>query len=313
MPVINIPSQGVKRGEASILTLNKSALFALPVVVSDSWFSDQMNINYCIAEFRAAGSTQKKRVAFSISASVPSARLYISAKAKDSWALNRLILVDYDADTFTVLRDQVTLADANDFTLDAEPQTPYPDEPVIVPVLFNDSSDPVFLGLPLVEGSHIAALNTAENFNGLDYSFDGDPFAARLGRPLSLAALNVSLLTPEMAVSGPFQVSALFSQSVSGFTLSDVSVSSGYAASFTGASDQYGFMVSPSAFGTVSVSVPVNSVTGATGGNFPSNVLAVEYLSNHDVFDGMPNYQVAPNLAALSESDLVFDGSPLKF
>ncbi|HJZ54548.1 MAG TPA: Ig-like domain-containing protein, partial [Gemmataceae bacterium] len=64
----------------------------------------------------------------------------------------------------------------------------------------------------------------------------------------------------------PIPFTVTFSESVTGFTLSDISVSGGTAGSFSGSGSSYTFSVTPSGNGTVSVSIPAG-VAQDTSGN----------------------------------------------
>ena len=72
----------------------------------------------------------------------------------------------------------------------------------------------------------------------------------------------------------PIAVTATFSEAVTGLTLSDFTVSNGTAGSLSGSGTTYTFSVTPTANGSVSVTLPANSAQDtATNGNTVSNTL----------------------------------------
>jgi YVTN family beta-propeller protein len=105
-------------------------------------------------------------------------------------------------------------------------------------------------------------------------SIDDAPTTA----PLPFA---VVLSTATTTVTGPFNVSAIFNSSATGFTLGDVVVTNGTASNFSGSGSSYAFTVTPAAGGIVTVSVPANAATDSTAlGNSTSNVLSVSFGSS---------------------------------
>ncbi|MET4106732.1 LamG-like jellyroll fold domain-containing protein [Hymenobacter sp. UYP22] len=74
--------------------------------------------------------------------------------------------------------------------------------------------------------------------------------------------------------TSPLPFTVTFSQSVTGFTASDVAVSGGTLSGFSGAGTTYTFNVTPSANGTVTVNVPAN---GAVDANNTGNTAATPY------------------------------------
>jgi hypothetical protein len=74
--------------------------------------------------------------------------------------------------------------------------------------------------------------------------------------------------------TSPIPFAVTFSQSVTGFTASDVVVAGGTASGFSGSGTTYTFNVTPSASGTVTVNVPANSAVDA---NNTGNTAATQY------------------------------------
>lgn len=105
MSLLSIPS--VTKGESAVVTLNKSELFSLSAVSSDSTFSVQANVKKCIVEYVSSPGNQKKVLQFDLSQSSPSASLLLSLKARDAFNIDRLILEDFDGGTLVVERSQL--------------------------------------------------------------------------------------------------------------------------------------------------------------------------------------------------------------
>ncbi|MFZ2280826.1 MAG: Ig-like domain-containing protein [Prosthecobacter sp.] len=91
-------------------------------------------------------------------------------------------------------------------------------------------------------------------------------------------APTVLLSTASSNVTGAFTVNAVFSQSVTGVALNDFIITNGAASALSGSGATYSILVTPTAAGAVTVSVPANAATNATGGaNTASNLLTTTY------------------------------------
>ncbi|MCT7956699.1 Ig-like domain-containing protein [Laspinema palackyanum] len=71
--------------------------------------------------------------------------------------------------------------------------------------------------------------------------------------------------TAASTVNAPFEVSATFSETVTGFAETDISVTNGTVSSLTGSGSSYSFMVTPTGSGTVTVNVPTGGATDTAG------------------------------------------------
>jgi putative Ig domain-containing protein/Big-like domain-containing protein len=81
-------------------------------------------------------------------------------------------------------------------------------------------------------------------------------------------------------VTGAFTVTATFSESVSGFDVSDLTVGNGNASAFSGSGTTYSFTVTPMADGTVTVDVAAASASDAAGNG---NTIATRLSRTADV------------------------------
>ncbi len=75
---------------------------------------------------------------------------------------------------------------------------------------------------------------------------------------------SVALSTPS-APTGPFMVNVLFTQDVTGLTLSDFLITNGTATSLTGSAANYVLSITPAAFGAVTVKLPAAAVVNGAG------------------------------------------------
>ena len=72
-------------------------------------------------------------------------------------------------------------------------------------------------------------------------------------------------LTAPGSANQPYDVQVVFSEDVLGFDLDSVEVSGGTASDLTGSADEWGFTVTPSADGPVSVSLPTGTAYDSAG------------------------------------------------
>lgn len=89
---------------------------------------------------------------------------------------------------------------------------------------------------------------------------------------------TVVLSTPNTNVTGAFQVTATFSESVTGMTVSDFVVNNGTVSNLSGSGSTYSFTVTPTNNGQVTIQLPAGQVfDSANQGNAASNTLSVQY------------------------------------
>ncbi|MEG3843595.1 Ig-like domain-containing protein, partial [Microcoleus sp. herbarium14] len=112
-------------------------------------------------------------------------------------------------------------------------------------------------------------------------------------------AIIVDTVVPTLALTStsatttkaPFLVTATFSESVTGFSGSDVNVTNGNVSSFAGSGTTYTFTVTPTASGNVTVDVPAAKATDTAGNN---NTAATQLVRTADI--------TAPTVALISTS-----------
>ena len=111
---------------------------------------------------------------------------------------------------------------------------------------------------------------------------DLDAPSVRLDGPQSVAGLQ------------PFDVTATFSEAVTGFEQSDISVSNGAVTAFSGSGSSYTAAVTPSSSGTVTVAVAADAARDRVGRGNPGTMLLVQVVlpvsiqsvNQAPVFDG---------------------------
>ncbi|MGH9879317.1 MAG: Ig-like domain-containing protein, partial [Nitrososphaerales archaeon] len=130
-------------------------------------------------------------------------------------------------------------------------------------------------------GQGLVSINVAAGV-ATDAAGNGNTAAATLSRTYDSVkpALVLSTAVSDPTNVSPFTVTATFSESVSGFTLSDIVVTNGVASALTGGPSVYTFSVTPSAQGLVSINVAAGVATDAAGnGNTAAATLSRTYDS----------------------------------
>ncbi|MDW3192036.1 MAG: Ig-like domain-containing protein [Cytophagales bacterium] len=114
-----------------------------------------------------------------------------------------------------------------------------------------------------------AAGNGNEASNTLSVTFDGTP---------DTTAPSVTITTANTSVSGAFEIEIAFSESVTGLELLDITVGNGTAGNLQGTGSVYSATITPTASGTVDISIAAGVVADAAGNaNTASNSLSVEF------------------------------------
>jgi len=114
-------------------------------------------------------------------------------------------------------------------------------------------------------------------------NFDGDLDELLISRSevnpqVDVTPPTVALTTPSNSVNAPFAVTAAFSENVTGMAQSDLVISNGSISNFAGSGATYSFTITPTAQGTVGISIPASRAQDLSGNpNTASNTLAVNY------------------------------------
>lgn len=117
MPMITKPAS-ISKNAAAEITLDKTVLAALPSVVADDYFSDSSNWNEVLIYFRSSVGNQREILKFDATQATPAANFLVSEKARDVFQVQKIVIKDFDNDSFTVTRSELVVADF-DVTLGA--------------------------------------------------------------------------------------------------------------------------------------------------------------------------------------------------
>ena len=130
---------------------------------------------------------------------------------------------------------------------------------------------------------------------------NGNKAATALSRTYdtSRPTTTLSSTVPSATNIAPIPVLVAFSQAVTGFAASDVSVTNGTVSAFTGSGASYSFSVAPAADGVVSVRVPEGVATTEAGNtNKAATQVSCTYdcthpQRGHDLQRRQPDHPVA--------------------
>ncbi|MDN4163330.1 beta strand repeat-containing protein [Nocardioides abyssi] len=111
--------------------------------------------------------------------------------------------------------------------------------------------------------------------DGVTLAGDGTGYTGGPAYTVDRTAPTVTLTAPAGPVNGPTAVGVVFSESVTGFAVSDLVVTGGTASGFSGSGTTYSLTLTPATDGPVTVAVPALAANDAAGnGNAPSAVLS---------------------------------------
>ena len=113
-----------------------------------------------------------------------------------------------------------------------------------------------------------------------DAAGNGNSAAAQYAVQADLTAPSVTVSGPAGPVGGAFDATVTFSEPVSGFEQSDVSVGNGAVTAFSGSGSAYAATISPTTDGTVTVDVAADAATDA---HAHGNSAAVQYAVAADL------------------------------
>ena len=109
MAILTKPT--ISKGQANEFDLSKSDLAAVSKVVNDSYFSDQTNWSKVIVEYKSAEGNQHEMVIFDASEASPKGNFEVSEKARDSWEVQSVKIMDFDGGYLKLGRGDLTVAD----------------------------------------------------------------------------------------------------------------------------------------------------------------------------------------------------------
>lgn len=135
-------------------------------------------------------------------------------------------------------------------------------------VAVNTGSGSGTITLRLVNSTGISpAVSTSLPFSGQSYAIDK-----------TFPALTISSSASNPTAVSPIPLTFTFSEAVTGFTVSDISVTNGTLGTLSGSGTSYSCSVTPTLAGQVQVSVGTGAASDAVGnGSLPSNAFAIAY------------------------------------
>jgi len=142
--MITLPNS-LQKNQLLTFSLDKQSLFA---AVSDEYFSIEANVQKAIFVYKSQEGRQKKRVEFLIADVAPSHSVTFSAKAKDTFELEKVVLMDYDGGTHVLPATIVSLS-ARTLSFNAGPA------PSTVYFAFDGTSDSSLGGFSSVYDSSV--------------------------------------------------------------------------------------------------------------------------------------------------------------
>ncbi len=114
MAIITKPSS-IMKGESFTFSLSKSELADLQILNSDSYFRDTDNWDKVVLNYNSSIGNQHKSLTFNASDISPSFVFSTSDKARNSFIVYSIDIIDFDGQIFSIPRSELN---AEDFDLD---------------------------------------------------------------------------------------------------------------------------------------------------------------------------------------------------
>lgn len=106
MSIITKPNS-IQKNEQAQISLSKSNLQAIASVEADSYFSDTNNWKEVILYYKSSEGNQKQILKFDASLQSPTATFFISNKARNEFQIQKIVIVDFDNDSFQIDRSEL--------------------------------------------------------------------------------------------------------------------------------------------------------------------------------------------------------------
>ena len=110
MPMITKPAS-IEKNSAAEITLDKTVLASITGVTADDYFSDSSNWSEVLVYFRSSEGNQREILKFDATQASPTANFLVSDKARDAFEVQKIVIKDFDNDSFTVTRSELVVAD----------------------------------------------------------------------------------------------------------------------------------------------------------------------------------------------------------
>lgn len=110
MPMITKPAS-ISKNAAAEITLDKSVLADVDSVSNDLYFGDSTNWSEVLIYFRSSEGNQREILKFDATQASPTANFLVSDKARNEFQVQKIVIKDFDNDSFTVTRSELVVAD----------------------------------------------------------------------------------------------------------------------------------------------------------------------------------------------------------
>lgn len=114
MAILTIPNT-ILKNSFSQFGLNKSYLSSFSTVSLDIYFSDTSNWKQVLAVYKSSTGNQKKIIKFNPEIPSPIADVFFSLKAKNSFQIQKIIILDFDNGVFTIERSELNASEFDIF------------------------------------------------------------------------------------------------------------------------------------------------------------------------------------------------------
>jgi len=110
MSIITKP-QTIQKGAPATFTLSKVNLATHPLIVADDYFNNAQNWSKIIITYKSTVGSQYELVEFDATSPVLEGVFLASDKARDSFEVQHIEIVDFDGGIFTINRADLTVTD----------------------------------------------------------------------------------------------------------------------------------------------------------------------------------------------------------
>jgi hypothetical protein len=107
MPILTKAVTPVK-GSSTLFTLDKAALAAVTSVAADAYYSNSARWKSVNLIYKSSTGSQREVVKFDATLSSPTSKFLVSARAKDIFQIQKIVIKDFDGGTFEVLSSELT-------------------------------------------------------------------------------------------------------------------------------------------------------------------------------------------------------------
>ena len=99
------------KGSSTLFTLDKAALAAVTSVAADAYYSVQTNWGSVSLFYKSSIGNQYNVVRFDANQSSPIAKFSVSARARDLFEIQKIVIKDFDGGEFYVQRSELITAE----------------------------------------------------------------------------------------------------------------------------------------------------------------------------------------------------------